>query len=131
MFVLGEFGVFMFIVEIVQKIVMDEFIVYVEVGKYVIRNECIVDCFIKSFKCIELIVYQILLDIIKFEIIWNNIMFSGDDIGIVGIIFGMFEDWIYYGLIDVYNMLGFINFFCIVIKNFLLYMDSWFNINNN
>ena len=43
----------------------------------------------------------------------------------------MFEDWIHYGLTDVYNTLGFTNPFRTVTKNPLSYMDSWLNINNN
>lgn len=130
-FALGELGAFMPIVETVQKIAMDEFTIHVEVGKYILKNERNVPRSIKSLQRIESTVHQILSDITKSEIVWNGTMFSGDDTGIAGTTPGMFEDWIYYGLTDVYNTIGYNNPHRAVTKNPLSYMDSWLNINNN
>ena len=130
-FALGELGAFMPIVETVQKIAMDEFTVHVPVGKYVIQNERSVPRSIKSLQRIRPVAEEILADILKSEVVWNATMFADDDSGIAGTTPGMFEDWIHFGMTDIYNTLGWTNPHRTVTKNPLPYMDDWLNINKN
>lgn len=130
-FAMGELGAFMPIVETVQKIATDEWTVHVPVGKYVITNERQVHRSNQSLQRIRPTVERLFDDIIKSELEWNSQFLHADGKEMTGVTPKMLEDWLYFGVTDLYNLYGWNNPHREVYHNPLPYMDDWLNINKN
>lgn len=130
-FAMGELGAFMPIVETVQKIATDEWTVHVPVGKYIIANERQIKRSNESLQRIRPTLEKLFSDIIKSELTWNYKFLHADGKEMTGVTPKMLEDWLYFGVTDLYKVYGWNNPYREVYKNPLSYMDDWLNINKN
>lgn len=130
-FAIGELDAFMPIIDTVQKILMDEWTIHIPVGKYIIHNERQVARSVQSFARIRQTVETIFADIIKAELDWNRNYLHADGSQLAGVTPDMLDDWLLYGVNDVYETFGWKNPYKIVAQNPLSYMNDWVRINNN
>ena len=127
----GELGAFMPIVETVQKIAADEWTVHIPMNKYVITNERTVPRSVKALERIRPRVEKMYDEIIQSELEWSRTTLHADGKEMTGLPPKYLEDWLYFGVTDVYNTLGWKNPHREVYKNPLPFMDDWLNINTN
>ena len=128
---IGELGAFMPIVDTVAKILTDEWTVHIPVGKYVITNERQVPRSIKSFERIRPTVEKLIADIVKSELTWNYQFLHADGKELPGLTPKMLEDWLYFGVTDLYQLFGWPNPHREVYNNPLPFMEDWLDINKN
>ena len=127
----GELDAYMPIVETVQKIATDEWTVHIPANKYVIENERSVERSVRSLERIRPQVEKTFSEIIHSELEWNYKSLHGDGKELTGVTPKMLEDWLYFGVTDLYKVYGWKNPHREVYHNPLPYMDGWLNINKN
>ncbi len=130
-FAIGELGAFMPIVETVQKIAIDEWTVHIPVNKYVVLNERKVARSAKSLERIRPTIEKLFSELLRSELGWNYEFLHADGKEMTGVTPKMLEDWIYFGLTDLYQTFGWSNPHREVYKNPLPYMNDWIMIDKN
>lgn len=130
-FAIGELGAYMPIVETVQKIAIDEWTVHIPVNKYVVQNERKVPRSAKALERIRPTVERLITEIVRSELGWNYDFLHADGKEMTGVTPKMLEDWVYFGVTDLYQTLGWTNPHREVYKNPLPYMNDWIMIDKN
>ena len=130
-FAYGELGAYTPIVETVQKIATDEWTVHIPFNKYVLQNEMGVDRSAKALQRIRPNIEAMYDEIIKCELEWNYQSLHADGKELAGVRPKMLEDWLYFGVTDLYQTIGWKNPHREVYKNPIPFMDHWLSIDRN
>lgn len=128
----GDKGKYMPIANAVKKIAADEFLIHVQAGKYIIKNELMTPRGQASFKRIKDKVTELYCEIRNAELVWIDYLLDGDK-EINTMTRADMQGLVNHACTDVYAHLkpyGFASFAPIVKKSGVSFMNNWLDLNS-